>query len=456
MDKKIIERYDKPGPRYTSYPPASLFKEGFTEKAYTEAIVLSNRDGHPGISLYVHVPFCPRLCHFCGCNTTLGKDRGFIARYFDALLEEIDRVAGYLDRKRMVTQIHWGGGTPNSVEWSLIEKVMDRFRSHFRMAEDAEVAMECSPAYLGLSDIDRLNDMGFNRISLGIQDFNESVLDIINRAPSRLPVEELVGYIRLKSKARVNLDFVYGLPGQSLQGYLETLKRGASIRPDRMVTFSYAHVPWVKKNQKILERSHIPGPEIKLEMLLQGCEYLTSAAYDPIGMDHFALPGDEMAKAYRDKTLHRNFQGYCTKRHTGQVYAFGASSISQLENAYIQNTKEPAAYVERIESGALASERGYLLNPRERIIRNVINQLMCNGMVDFKEEAKKHGMLPAELESMLQYSREKFQKLEQDGLLVNGQGRIESTRLGMLLIRVIARELDPDFASYQTVFSKTI
>ncbi len=392
IDKKIIERYNQPGPRYTSYPPANLFHEVFSGEEYLDEINRSNNEGFKGVSLYVHVPFCPRLCHFCGCNTQLGTDKEFIARYFDSVLQEIERVAEKIDKNRVVTQVHWGGGTPNSVEWRHIEKVMDSFYSKFKFSGEAEIAMECSPAYLDYDDIDIISKLGFNRISLGIQDFNRDVLKIVNRTPPRLPVDELVSYIRKSGIQGVNMDFIYGLPGQELDGYLDTLKKAVDIRPDRLVTFSYAHVPWVKEKQKILEKTGIPGPDLKLEMLVNGFDYLKQSGYVPIGMDHFALPEDEMAKAFSSNTLHRNFQGYCTLKHTGQVYSFGASAISQLHSVYVQNVKEANAYIKLIENGQLAVNKGYRLNKDEKLIRNAINQLMCNGYLNFEEEANKSGL----------------------------------------------------------------
>jgi oxygen-independent coproporphyrinogen-3 oxidase len=456
VDPKIIEKYDQPGPRYTSYPPATQFRQGFTESEYLKAVDHSNQLKPRGISLYVHIPFCPRLCHFCGCNTQVGRDALFIERYFDALIREIDRLAEHMDRERPVTQIHWGGGTPNSVEISLIEKIMDRFKHWFKFSEDPEIAMECSPAYLDLDDINLLSKMGFNRISLGIQDFNEDVLRIINRKPSKLPVEQVVEHIHQTTNARVNLDFVYGLPGQTLDTYLETLQKATDIRPDRLVTFSYAHVPWVKENQKILEKSGIPGPDLKMKMLLQGYDLIKGAGYEAIGMDHFALPGDEMAEAFQSRELHRNFQGYCTRKHTGQVYAFGASAITQLQHAYIQNLKDAKAYMDYIESGKLPVEKGYILNEKEQIIRQVINQLMCNGQLDLDQEAGKIGMKVNELKELLDYSHSNIAELELDGLLHSEGNKITATAFGMLLIRVIARELDPEYTSYGKKFSKTI
>ena len=456
VDPKIIEKYDRPGPRYTSYPPATQFREGFTEKEYIEAVEQSNHMTPKGISLYVHVPFCPKLCHFCGCNTQAGRDPVLIRQYFDALVIEIDRLAAHMDRDRPVTQIHWGGGTPNSVEPALVEKIMDRFNHWFRFSGDPEIAMECNPAYLDPGDIDGLSNMGFNRISLGIQDFNESVLRIVNRTPSRLPVGELVQYIRHYTGAKVNLDFIYGLPGQTVDSYLETLSEAASIRPDRLVTFSYAHIPWVKKNQKILENRGIPGADMKMKMLLRGYEFLTGAGYDPIGMDHFALPGDELAEAFRERSLHRNFQGYCTSKHTGQVYAFGASAISQLQHAYIQNTKDASHYIQHLGKGKLPVAKGYFLNEKEQKIRQVINQMMCNGQLELELEAARLGMDLQDLKVLLDYSEENFAELERDGLIDREGNNITATTLGMLLIRVIARELDPGYVSYQKRFSKTI
>jgi len=456
MDPKIIKKYDRPGPRYTSYPPATQFIEGFTEGEYLSAVDESNQMEPRGISLYVHIPFCPRLCHFCGCNTQIGRDTAFIRRYFDALLKEIDQVVAHMDRERPVTQIHWGGGTPNSVDLSLVEQVMDRFTQWFHLSNEPEIAMECSPAYLDTDDIDRLSEMGFNRISLGIQDFKEDVLRIINRKPSKLPVDELVDYIHQQTSATVNLDFVYGLPGQTLESYLHTIRKAAEIKPDRLVTFSYAHVPWVKKSQRILEKIGIPGPELKMEMLLRGYDVLCDAGYDPIGMDHFALPGDEMAEAFKMNSLHRNFQGYCTRKHTGQVYAFGASAITQLHHAYIQNTKAVDQYIDSIENSKLPVDKGYILNEKERYIRHIINQIMCNGQLDLDLEASRMGFRLHELKKLLDYSEESFMELERDGLIFTKADKIKTTPLGMLLIRVIARQLDPDYHNYEKRFSKTI
>jgi oxygen-independent coproporphyrinogen-3 oxidase len=316
--------------------------------------------------------------------------------------------------------------------------------------------MECSPAYLDTDDIDRLSEMGFNRISLGIQDFKEDVLRIINRKPSKLPVDKLVDYIHQQTSATVNLDFVYGLPGQTLESYLHTIRKAAEIKPDRLVTFSYAHVPWVKKSQRILEKIGIPGPELKMEMLLRGYDVLCDAGYDPIGMDHFALPGDEMAEAFKMNSLHRNFQGYCTRKHTGQVYAFGASAITQLHHAYIQNTKAVDQYIDSIENSRLPVDKGYILNEKERYIRHIINQIMCNGQLDLDLEASRMGFRLHELKKLLDYSEESFMELERDGLIFTKADKIKTTSLGMLLIRVIARQLDPDYHNYEKRFSKTI
>jgi oxygen-independent coproporphyrinogen-3 oxidase len=260
------------------------------------------------------------------------------------------------------------------------------------MSEVAEIAMECSPAYLDYSHIDQLAEMGFNRISLGIQDFREDVLKVVNREAPRHPVKEIVAYLRAKGFRGINLDFIYGLPLQTPESFRKTIEQAIEIRPDRIVTFSYAHVPWVKAAQKQLEVIGLPDATDKMNLFLQATEQLTLAGYCPIGIDHFTLPEDDLTKAFTNKQLHRNFQGYCTLETTGQVYAFGASSISQLWGAYAQNVKDIVKYMEMVEETGSAIERGYRLSKNEQIVRAVINSIMCNGLLDIDEMAAAFGI----------------------------------------------------------------
>ena len=321
INAEFLHKYNVSGPRYTSYPPANFFNQGFSTSDYLSELSASNQQKPENISLYIHIPFCPRRCHFCGCSTVIAQRKIVVERYIKALITEMELVASLLDSSRRVTQIHWGGGTPNSISMNYIREIMDRIRDHFTLDKNAEIAMECSPAYLDYKHIDQLAEMGLNRISLGIQDFREDVLTVVNREAPRHPVKDIVDYLRNKGFRGINLDFIYGLPLQTLESFHSTIEQAIAIRPDRIVTFSYAHVPWVKAAQKQLEVIGLPGANDKMNMFLQATAQLTEAGYCPIGIDHFTLPDDDLTKAFKNKKLHRNFQGYCTLETTGQVYA---------------------------------------------------------------------------------------------------------------------------------------
>ncbi len=369
---------------------------------------------------------------------------------------EISNVASHLDLNREVTQIHWGGGTPNSIEMAFIRDIMNHIRGIFTIAPKAEIAMECSPAYLEFSDIDELAEMGFNRMSLGIQDFREDVLKIVNRMGPKHPVQDIVAYLRTKGFRGINLDFIYGLPLQTAESFKETLKQAIAIRPDRIVTFSYAHVPWVKKAQKILEKTGLPGPEEKMEMLINTIAQLEEAGYISIGIDHFVLPDDDLAIAYQEKKLHRNFQGYCTLETTGQVYGFGASAIGQFWGAYAQNIKEFPKYIEAIESTGYAIERGYKLNNEEQIIRTIVNNIMCNGVLSFDEVAAQFNLSAQDIKNLVRFNPKNFNDFIVDGLMELKGDQIRVHDKGFIFARNIAMALDPAFNLEENIYSKTV
>jgi len=456
VTSEFLLKYNISGPRYTSYPPANFFNDGFTGADYLDELRASNRQHPANISLYIHIPFCPQRCHFCGCSTVIAQRKKVVERYIEALKKEIGLVAGLLDNSRLVTQIHWGGGTPNSISMNYIRDIMDWIRQHFALSENAEIAMECSPAYLDYPHIDQLADMGFNRISLGIQDFREDVLKVVNREAPRHPVKEIVAYLRGKGFRGINLDFIYGLPLQTPESFRKTIEQAIEIRPDRIVTFSYAHVPWVKSAQKQLEVIGLPNAEEKMNLFLQATEQLKEAGYTTIGIDHFTLPEDDLTKAFENKQLHRNFQGYCTLETTGQVYAFGASSISQLWGAYAQNVKDITKYMELIESTGTAIERGYRLSKNEQIVRTVINSIMCNGLLQMDELAVEFGISTVELKALLSFDPSKFEELMVDGLMYMDINQIRLTEKGFLCARNIAMLLDPALKSGDGVYSKTV
>lgn len=452
----MLKKYNKPGPRYTSYPPATFFHTNYGNENYIIDLKKSNNDKPENISLYIHIPFCPRLCHFCGCNTSVMQKQDMVSRYIDAIITEIKTVAQHLDLNRTVTQIHWGGGTPNSISLRYIEKIMQLIYDTFKIDKDAEIAMECSPAYLKLEDIAKLKKLGFNRLSLGVQDFNDKVLEIVNRQPSKLPIESLVEEMKIQGFEGVNIDLIYGLPGQTAKSFEESIDKAIKISPDRIVTFSYAHVPWVKSAQKQLEEAGLPTPEEKLEMFGIAYNKLLENGYISIGMDHYAKPNDELSLALENKMLHRNFQGYCTKKTTGQVYGFGSSSISQLHGAYTQNFKDVNKYVEEIEKKSLAVERGYELSRENLICRSVINEVMCNGFLDFDQIATEFSCTSKEIMDIVQFDESKLEIFKEDNLLETDNKVIKLNPEGFFVVRNIAMEFDPLLQVGKGQYSKTV
>lgn len=454
--KDLILKYNQPGPRYTSYPPANYFHTDISAEDYKNALLQSNHEEPQKISLYVHIPFCPRLCHFCGCNTSGSKNETLIRTYVDAIKNEISNVAKLLDKRRKVSQIHWGGGTPNSIPLNLVKEIMDLIKERFEFDKNPEIAMECSPAYLELEHIDQLAEMGFNRLSLGIQDFNNEVLEIVNRDPSELPVEDLVGRMKKNGFEGVNLDLIYGLPGQTVENFRASIEKAIKIGPDRLVTFSYAHVPWVKKAQTVLEKVGIPDAQEKLVLLEMAYSMLTDNGYVPIGMDHYAKSDDELYKALATKKLHRNFQGYCTRETTGQVYGFGSSSIAQLDNGYYQNTKSIEKYIDNINKTGWAVDRGYQVNKNEKIIRTVINEVMCNLFVDFNEVGDMFDIGANEVKQIVSYDHKKFVPFLADNLMEIDGEQIKINTDGSFVVRNIAMAFDPQLTVTENQYSKTI
>ncbi|MFV0269010.1 MAG: oxygen-independent coproporphyrinogen III oxidase [Draconibacterium sp.] len=456
IDQKLIQKYNTPVPRYTSYPPANFFTPDFTADDYIRILERSNGENPQNISIYIHIPFCPKICYYCGCNTHLTKDQDKMRRYVDAVKKEILMVKSYLDPNRKVSQVHWGGGTPNSLPVGMIDEIMQVIHDNFTFIDKAEIAMECHPAMLDEEFIERLVAMKFNRFSLGIQDFDQKVLDNVNRDGSIIPVEELVAMIRKHPNTGINLDFIYGLPYQDVDSFAKTIEQAIEISPDRLVTFSYAHVPWVRKAQKILEAKGLPSASKKLDMFEKGYQLLTQNGYEAIGLDHYAKPDDELAIAFNSKKLHRNFQGYCTRETTGQVYAFGATGISQLESAYAQNIKDTNTYVDQINKGKFTVEKGYELSQREKIIRHVINEVMCNYYISWKETEQVFGVTVDEIKKAIGYEEESLGAFAEEGLLIFNNDEITVPDRGKFFVRNIAANLDPNLKNATQKFSRAL
>jgi oxygen-independent coproporphyrinogen-3 oxidase len=455
IDQTLLNKYNLPLPRYTSYPPATFFHEKFTGNDYIQAVEESNHQQPQAISLYLHIPFCTQLCFYCGCTTHISRNNSLYEDYIDTLIKEIELIAGHIDLSRNVTQIHWGGGTPNALSADQIERIMNVIYKHFNTSESTETAIECNPAYFTEEYIDRLLEIGFNRISIGIQDFDKKILLAVNREPQAMPIQDIVARLRAGG-ATVNLDFIYGLPYQTPESFADSIKQAIEVRPDRIVTFSYAHVPWVKSHQKTLEKNGIPGPDEKMKMFARARQIMLDAGYIPIGMDHFALPDDTLGIAIKNNSLHRNFQGYCTRETTGQVYAFGMSAISQLNNAYAQNTKNIPKYIETVNNGTPAIEKGYLTNETDIAVREVINEIMCNNHLNWQVVASRLNLQPQKLKDLTEYKPHALIPLMEDGLLTEDKETITVTETGRFLIRNIAALFDPKLNAGEKRFSKTI
>ena len=336
-------------------------------------------------------------------------------RYVDAVIKEITYVSKLINKNRKLTQIHWGGGTPNAISYKYIERITNKLYEVFDFSQNYEMAIECNPAHLEFRHIELLKKFGFNRISVGIQDFRDDVLNAINRKPSKLPIDDIIKKIKDEGFTGTNIDLVYGLPLQTVDSFKKTVEKAIDLNTERIVTFSYAHVPSVLPRQKILEKIGFPSSKQKALMYENSYEMFIKSGYVSIGMDHFSKPGDEFEIALKNKQLHRNFQGYCTRETTGQVYAFGASSISQLDSAYSQNIKNAAKYIAEIEKNNLAVFRGYSVIKEQKIVRDAINSIMCNYYLDINEIANKHRCSKEKVIEIIDFNPKKFEDFIFDG-----------------------------------------
>ena len=454
MNETLFKKYNVPVPRYTSYPTANEF-EPFDAHRYLKAVETSNDAAADNISFYIHVPFCRHLCHYCGCNSVAMTQPKRIEEYFETLHQEIDLLLPHLRKDRRISQIHYGGGSPSSMPLPLIRGINEHLLSAFSTIDKPEIAIECHPGYLESNDWQYLLDSGFNRFSLGIQDFNTDVLRTVNRRPSLLPVADIMEILR-KGGAKVNFDFIYGLPKQTTTEFVSTIQTAISLHPNRLVTFSYAHLPSLFKRQMILEKAGLPLQTEKLKMFEEASKMLQSAGYVPIGMDHFVLPDDDLNVALQYHTLHRNFQGYCPRRITAQVYAFGVSGISQLDAAYAQNTKDISAYMAQVNAGQMPIQRGYALAPWQRITREVIECIMCNNAINWHDMAQRLHVSVDEIKQAIHYNEAELQTLQTDGLIAFDADSVVITADGLPFVRNVAAAFDPMMRHNHRLFSKPV
>ncbi|MEK7684412.1 MAG: oxygen-independent coproporphyrinogen III oxidase [Verrucomicrobiota bacterium] len=438
VDLALVQKYNVPGPRYTSYPPATRFTDQVAWPALAEEILQNNKTERH-LSLYFHIPFCQTLCWYCGCTTVITTQNRQSVTYLDYLKKELAQMSTLLNPKRKVVQLHFGGGTPTFLSPEEIRALGRLIHDHFNLADDVEAGVEIDPRRLTRDHLVALREVGFNRASVGVQDFDGKVQEAVHRLQPREMTQRVIDDIRELGFASVNIDLIYGLPHQTAASFEKTLDAVLEVAPDRLAVFSYAHVPWIKPAQKILENDALPSAEVKLQLLKLIIEKLTDQdRYIYIGMDHFARPNDELAVAQRKKTLQRNFQGYSTRGGT-DIYGFGMSSISQIENAYWQNQKELKTYYAALDAGKAPLAKGYFVNDDDKVRRQTIMRLMCDLALNYAAMSKKLGVhfttyFARELDSLAD--------LEADRLVRKTAGGLEVTEIGRLFIRNIAMRFD--------------
>jgi oxygen-independent coproporphyrinogen-3 oxidase len=453
---QLIQKYDRPGPRYTSYPTAPEWSEAFGPGEYAEHLARADAQGGP-LSIYVHLPFCREMCRFCGCNVVATHDRSRADAYLDVLEQEVALVAAKLPTRRSVTQLHWGGGTPTFLDEKQLTRCHAIIARHFDFAADAEKAIEIDPAITTRAQIETLGKLGFNRISMGVQDFDAKVQEVVGRIQGFKETADLVQAARDNGFKGVNLDLIYGLPYQTPETWQSTLRQILDIHPDRMAVFGFAYVPWSKPHQRLLPQEALPKTEQRVQLFLQAVEAFTSAGYRLIGLDHFALESDELARAQDAGYLYRNFQGY-TVRPAADTVAFGMTSISDIGGAYAQNAHKLKDWGDKIAQGIIPVERGASMSEDDVLRRFTINRVMCLLRLDLREVTEKFGAAAREaIEGSLQRG---VKELEDDGLVTFDGDVLRVTPLGQVLVRNVAMLFDAYLAKHagekRPTFSRTV
>ncbi|RDT54587.1 oxygen-independent coproporphyrinogen III oxidase [Escherichia coli] len=433
-DLALIQKYNYSGPRYTSYPTALEFSADYGEENFRSAVA---RYPERPLSLYVHIPFCHKLCYFCGCNKIVTRQQHKADHYLDALEQEIiHRAPLFADRR--VSQLHWGGGTPTYLNKAQISRLMGLLRGHFQFDVDAEISIEVDPREIELDVLDHLRSEGFNRLSMGVQDFNKEVQRLVNREQDESFIFALIKRARDIGFTSTNIDLIYGLPKQTPESFAFTLSRVAELSPDRLSVFNYAHLPTLFAAQRKIKDADLPSAQQKLDILQQTIVSLTDAGYQFIGMDHFARPDDELAVAQREGVLHRNFQGYTTQGDT-DLLGMGVSAISMIGDSYAQNQKELKAYYQQVDETGSALWRGIALTRDDCIRRDVIKALICHFRLDF---SRIENQWELRFSDYFAEDLKLLKPLANDGLVeINEQG-IEVTAKGRLLIRNICMCFD--------------
>ena len=454
IGEEFLAKYNRPGPRYTSYPTAPVWNDSFgpddLERVFEEA-----ESAKSPVSLYMHIPFCESLCLFCACNVVIQKNKEVAPPYLDVLKRETQRISRSISKDRPAVQFHWGGGTPTYLSPTQIEDLFEFTREHFRFAPDSEIGIEVDPRVTSREHLETLRRLGFNRLSMGIQDFHAEVQQAVHRIQPFEMTRDLILAARELGFDSINVDLIYGLPYQTAASFAHTVDQIIGLSPDRIALFSYAHVPWLKKQQGSFV-GHLPEGMTKFEIFRTGLLKFVEAGYLYIGMDHFAKPGDELAISQQNRTLHRNFQGYTTKAGA-DLYGMGITAISGIQSAYAQNHRDIPSWQKAVAQRGLATMRGYKLSDEDRLRRAVISRLLCHTVVVKNEISREFGI---DFDEYFAEELQRFEPFREDGLVFLGLGEIRATWLGRIFIRNLAMIFDPYLEKQQLatkpLFSKTL
>ncbi len=454
LDYTKFLKYSKPGPRYTSYPTALEFSDAYEYDTYIKK--MESQDSSRPLSLYFHLPFCKNACYFCGCSVVFTSKEDKMLRYMEYLKQELKILSKYLDCKRQVIQMHFGGGTPTFFNAEQLKIIIEEIKSYFpNFIENAEISCEIDPRHINEDQMRVMSETGFNRVSFGIQDFNEKVQIAVHRVQPYSITKDAMDLARKYNMLSVNVDLIYGLPFQTLDTFKETLSLAITLNPDRFAVFNYAHVPWLKKTMRKIDETTLPLPDEKLKIMQYTIDFLTSKGYKMIGMDHFAKPEDELFRAIEKGELHRNFQGYTTKGGADLI-GVGLTSIGEGVDSYNQNFKDMASYEAAIDAGKLPFERGVVLNRDDQIRKYVIMELMSNFKIDIKRFNK---LFDVDFATYFRDALEELQPFVKDELLTIDEKSILCSQTGTLLIRNIAMPFDAYMHQHKAskrAFSKTV
>lgn len=437
ISEEFLAKYNRPGPRYTSYPTAPVWNDAFGPQDLEGVFADADRAGR-SISLYLHIPFCEALCLFCACNVVIQKNKAVAPPYLEVLKREIGHVGERVARSRPVVQLHWGGGTPTYLTPLQIEELFEFTRARFTLASDAEIGIEVDPRVTTPAHLETLRRLGFNRLSMGIQDFHPQVQETVHRVQPYEMTRDLILEARRLGFGSINVDLIYGLPYQTPERFARTIEQIVGLSPDRVAMFSYAHVPWLKKQQGSFAKQ-LPEGMAKFQIFRTGLLNFLEAGYLYIGMDHFARPGDELAVAQQNRTLHRNFQGYTTKAGA-DLYGMGVNAISGIGDAYAQNYRDLPGYERAVAARGIGTMRGYRLSADDRLRRAVIGRLLCHTVIRKREIESEFAMV---FDEYFAPELERLAVFAEDGLIVHNDKEIRATMLGRIFIRNIAMVFDP-------------